>query len=158
MTNKSELKQRAEEIRRFNRFYTKEIGILGERLLNSPFSLTETRVLYELALRKRSTASELGHDLALDAGYLSRILRAFKRRGLIARERSFDDGRQRHIWLTRKGQETLAPLNVRARDEVVRMIEKLSVADQHRLLTAMGTIMRLLDRQPKKAISPNSRS
>jgi DNA-binding MarR family transcriptional regulator len=147
---RNQLHQRAEEVRRFNRFYTKQIGVLSEGLLDSPFSLTETRLLYELALRKKSTASELGRDLGLDAGYLSRILRAFKRRGLIARERSVTDGRQSNLWLTRKGQQTFTPLNVRARHEIVKMIGKLSPTDQQRLLTAMETIIGLLDRQPTK--------
>src|SRR5690242_13578790 len=90
----SDAYQRVEDVRRFNRFYTKQIGVLHEGLLGSPFSLAEARVLYELAHREKPTATELAKALGLDAGYLSRILRGFQKRDLIEKLPSAVDGRQ----------------------------------------------------------------
>src|SRR5262245_50099624 len=109
--------QRIEAVRRFNRFYTRKIGVLEEGLLKSPFSLTEVRVLYELAHREKPTAAELARDLGLDGGYLSRILRGFEGRGLIGKEPSEADGRQSLLWLTEQGREAFTPLEARAHDE-----------------------------------------
>src|SRR5215813_4328859 len=92
-------------VRQFNRFYTKQIGVLQHGLLDSPFSLAEARVLFELAHRSRSTATELGADLGLDAGYLSRILRGFERKGLVRKARSAEDGRERFLALTDAGRK-----------------------------------------------------
>ena len=99
-----ELTQHIDAVRHFNRFYTRQIGVLGEAFLQSPFSLTETRVLYELAHRDQPTATDLGRELGLDPGYLSRILRNFGRRGLITRTRSSTDGRQSLLALTARGR------------------------------------------------------
>jgi len=104
--------QQIEAVRRFNRFYTRQIGLLHEGLLDSAFSLTEARLLYELAHRHNGTAKQLAEELGLDEGYLSRILRTFKERGLIQRERSQSDGRQVLLRLTERGQKTFAPLTL----------------------------------------------
>jgi len=136
--------QQVEAVRRFNRFYTQKIGVLREGLLNSPFSLAEVRVLYELAQRKDPTASELAKDLALDAGYLSRILRGFKKQGLIARQPSTSDSRRSHLSLTTKGQRTFAKLNSRSQNDVADALRQLPAIDQNRLIGAMQTIERLL--------------
>src|SRR6266478_2395888 len=139
-----ELEQRVEAARRFNRFYTRTIGVLREGAYKSPFSLTEVRVLYELAHRDQPTATALGRDLGLDAGYLSRILRGFERRGLVLKVRSAADGRQSHLSLTAPGRKVFGPLNARSHDEVAAMLGGLSAAEQARVVGAMQTIERLL--------------
>ena len=139
-----ELERRVEAARRFNRFYTRTIGVLREGAYKSPFSLTEVRVLYELAHRDKPTATALGRDLGLDAGYLSRILRGFERRGLVLKTRSAADGRQSHLALTAQGRKVFAPLNARSHDEVAALLGGLSEATQGRLVGAMQTIERLL--------------
>jgi len=139
-----ELEQRVEAARRFNRFYTRQIGVLHEGAYNSPFSLTEVRVLYELAHRDQPTATALGRDLGLDAGYLSRMLRGFERRGLVLKTRSPADGRQSHLSLTALGRKVFGPLNARSHDEVAAMLGGLSAAAQARVVGAMQTIERLL--------------
>ena len=139
-----ELEQRVEAARRFNRFYTRQIGVLHEGAYNSPFSLTEVRVLYELAHRDQPTATALSRDLGLDAGYLSRMLRGFERRGLVLKTRSPADGRQSHLSLTALGRKVFGPLNARSHDEVAAMLGGLSAAAQARVVGAMQTIERLL--------------
>jgi len=131
-------------VRRFNRFYTRHIGLLHEGYLESPFSLAAVRVLYELAHADGLTAAQLGRDLGLDAGYLSRILRGFEKRGLIERTRSKADGRQSHLALTRRGRDAFAPLQARSHEEIGRLVGGLSTADQRRLMDAVGSIERLL--------------
>ena len=106
------LNQRVEALRRFNRFYTKQIGVLREGLLDSPFPLPEARVIYELANRRQTTASELCRPLAIDAGYLSRILRRFRNQGLIIQRQSETDGRRRLIRLTDRGRKAAALANL----------------------------------------------
>lgn len=132
--------ERIEAIRAFNRFYTKQIGILRDGLLYSPFSLAETRVLYELAHRQNPTAKELCHDLDLDPGYLSRTLREFERRRLISRERTPHDGRSSHLALTAAGRKQFAPLEARSNVVVKRMIGHLSEPGQQHLVAAMRSI------------------
>ncbi len=127
-------------VRRFNRFYTRQIGLLQEGLYKSEFSLTEVRVLYELAHRQRPTATELGKDLSLDAGYLSRILRSFEKRGLLKREASEKDGRQSHLQLTKAGRVAFAPLDRRSHDEVAALLAKVSSEGQSKLMQAINTI------------------
>jgi len=136
--------QRATAVRRFNRFYTRQIGVLNEGLLQSPFTLSEARVLYELAQRQGPSASQLSAELGLDAGYLSRMLRRFERCGLIARQRSEADGRRSLVALSRKGRAAFATLDARSHDEVREMLSRLAEPDQRRLLEAMRTVERLL--------------
>lgn len=133
-----------EMVRRFNRFYTRQIGVLHEHLLQSPFSLTEVRVLYELANRDHSSASDLVRVLKIDPGYLSHMLRNFKKRGLLAQEPSSADGRKIHLSLTPKGHKTFVPLDRSSRQEIIGLLKPLSEPDQHRLLGAMHTIESLL--------------
>jgi DNA-binding MarR family transcriptional regulator/GNAT superfamily N-acetyltransferase len=134
-------------VRRFNRFYTRQIGVLHEGLLSSPFSLTEVRVLYELAHRRKPTAVELCQDLGLDAGYLSRMLRSFAKQGLISREPSPTDGRRSHLGLTAKGQKIFSPLEERSNQQVASMLGALSPLREKRLLAAMHVIEDLLNPQ-----------
>lgn len=130
--------------RRFNRFYTRQIGLLDEGLLNSPFSLTQSRTLYELAERKHTTAAELCEDLGLDAGYLSRILAGFQKNGLLEKTASPDDARQTQLSLTTKGRKAFSPLNARSSQQVAAMLGKLPPAKQANLILAMGTIESVL--------------
>ena len=148
----SEFNQRVGAVRRFNRFWTRQIGVLREGYLESPFSLTEVRVLYELARSEEITASELGKELGLDVGYLSRLLRGFEGRGLISKKPSETDGRRSLLRLTEGGQEAFAPLDARSREDVGAMLEALSAAEQDRLVGAMRTIEELLGAQPKSKV------
>jgi len=131
-------------VRGFNRFYTRQIGLLGEHIFESAFSLSETRVLYELAHRDGPTATDLGRDLGLDAGYVSRMLRRFEGRGLITRTSSPTDGRRNHLRLTRRGRIAFGPLEARARAEVGSMLGRLSATEQRQVVDAMSTIERAL--------------
>ncbi|WP_423837586.1 bifunctional helix-turn-helix transcriptional regulator/GNAT family N-acetyltransferase [Variovorax terrae] len=140
----------AEAIRDFNRFYTQRIGVL-DPYLGSEFSLTEVRVLYELAHRDQPTASELGRDLALDAGYLSRILRRFESRGWLARAPSPADARQSLLQFTDAGRRTFEPLQQKSRDEAAALLAPLSGRQQRELVEAMATMQRLLDPAPPTA-------
>ncbi len=144
----SQVDRRAQTVRRFNRLYTKRIGVLQEGLLRSPFSLTEVRVLYELAHRDDLTATELGRDLSVDVGYLSRILRGFEQRRLVEKRPSATDGRQMLLSLTAHGRDTFAPLQRASHDEAVHMLNELSGEEQRRLVEAMHAIERLLGDPP----------
>ena len=132
-------------VRRFNRYYTRQVGALNERLLASRFSLAEVRVLYELAHREAPTAALIARELALDAGYLSRILKDFGSRGLVRRTPSTVDGRETALALTEKGRTTFARLNHLASEEIDTMLGALLPADRARLVSAMETIRGLLD-------------
>jgi DNA-binding MarR family transcriptional regulator/predicted GNAT family acetyltransferase len=136
---------RVDAVRAFNRFYTRQVGALGSHYLDSPFSLTDLRVLYELAHRDAPTAADIVRALGLDAGYLSRILRRFESQGLVARSPSPADARQSLLRLTRKGRAALAPVEARARGAVESLLERLPDHDQRRLVEAMGTIGHMLD-------------
>jgi DNA-binding MarR family transcriptional regulator/GNAT superfamily N-acetyltransferase len=132
-------------VRGFNRFYTRQIGVLRKNFLDSPYSLGEARVLYEIASRRAPTASAIARALDLDAGYLSRLLRSFERRGLIRRKTSPRDARQSHLSLTPQGRRAYAPLQRRSQREAAAMLERLPPAAQSRLIAAMHTIHNLLD-------------
>jgi DNA-binding MarR family transcriptional regulator/GNAT superfamily N-acetyltransferase len=138
---------RVDSVRRFNRFYTRQIGLLGDGYLDSPFTLAEVRVLYELAHRDAPTAAEIGKALALDAGYLSRMLSSFRKRGFLARKASEKDARQSHLSLTKKGRAAFRALEAKSAAEVSKLIGRLSSAQQNRLTGAMGTIESLLGEQ-----------
>ena len=139
-----QLSERTEIVRRFNRFYTRQIGVLHEHLLDSAFSLTEVRILYELAYREQLTSADLCRELGLNAGYLSRVIAGFEKQGLIAKTRSPTDARAAQLQLTEQGQRTLAPLVDASRREVAAMLERLPPTAQQELVDAMGQIQGLL--------------
>src|SRR5450755_1842799 len=135
---------RIASVRRFTRFYTKRIGVLDQRLLRSPFSLSEARVLYELAHRKNLTAKSVGESLGIDSGYLSRMLAGFARRGLVSRHRSQTDRRERRLTLTSGGSNAFAALDHRSNAEAGEMLAALTDARQRRLVDAMRMVEDLL--------------
>ncbi|HVF65245.1 MAG TPA: helix-turn-helix domain-containing GNAT family N-acetyltransferase [Casimicrobiaceae bacterium] len=132
-------------VRRYNRFYTQRLGLLNERLLGSRFSLTEARVLYELAQRDASLASDLAKRLSLDRGYLSRLLRRFEAAGVIARGRGAHDARTAPVRLTGEGRKTFASLDRQSRAQIEALMEPLDASARERLVDAMATVERLLD-------------
>lgn len=136
-------------VRRFNRFYTRHLGLLGASILQSQFSLTEVRVLYELAHRDSVNASDLSKDLGLDPGYLSRILRGFQARGLVQKTAELTDRRRSRLELKEKGKEIFAQLDQRQCDEVAVMLSPLSPKQQHELCAAMRSIETILS--PERA-------
>jgi len=138
------LTPRIDTVRRFNRFYTREIGVLQEGWLHSRFSLTDARVLYELAHRDKPTATAVGTSLDLDHGYLSRILTAFEKRGLVRKTTSAQDGRQSLLALTAQGRRQFAALEAGTIQQVSGMLQKLSENKQRPLIDAMETIEKLL--------------
>jgi DNA-binding MarR family transcriptional regulator/N-acetylglutamate synthase-like GNAT family acetyltransferase len=148
----SELDQRITAVRRFNRFYTRQIGLLQEGYLESPFSLSQVRVLYELAHQDKPTAAELSRDLGLDPGYLSRVLRGFEKRRLISRTRSEADGRQSHLELTARGQAAFAPLERRSHQEIGDIVARLPAPEQVRLVEAMHVIEGILGARPEQKV------
>ncbi|MDH6166143.1 DNA-binding MarR family transcriptional regulator/GNAT superfamily N-acetyltransferase [Variovorax boronicumulans] len=131
-------------IRQFNRFYTRQIGAL-DPYLGSDMSLTDVRVLYELAHREMAVASEIGRDLGLDAGYMSRILRRFESKGWLTRAPHPRDARQSVLRLTEAGHAAFAPLQQKSRDEAAALLAPLVPAQREQLVRAMGTMQSLLD-------------
>jgi DNA-binding MarR family transcriptional regulator/GNAT superfamily N-acetyltransferase len=136
---------RVAAVRSFNRFFTRQIGVLREGLLHSEFTLTEMRVLYELAHHGDQPAAALCRDLGLDRGYLSRILARFESAGLVSKVPSATDGRSKLLHLTARGRAVYEPLDRRSREEVGDMLSRFDEADQVRMLEAMQTIRELLD-------------
>ena len=151
-TDRNPFPPHVEAVRRFNRFFTKQIGVLPEKLLRSPFSLAEARVLYELAHHEKTTATELAGELGLDGGYLSRILRDFGKRGLIGKAPSPADRRQTILRLTEEGQDAFATINARSRNQIETLLNGLSAVDQKRLVEAMDTIEKLLGARPERKV------
>jgi DNA-binding MarR family transcriptional regulator/predicted N-acetyltransferase YhbS len=139
---------RVAAVRRFNRFYTRQIGLLRKTYLDTPYSLGEMRVLHELAHPgvEQPTARDIGRALDLDAGYLSRVLRNFEKRGLIRRTTSKNDARQSHLSLTAQGRKFFAPAEQRSQDDVADMLTALTEREQAELVDAMHTIEAVLDK------------
>ena len=159
MLDATPVPDRIETIREFNRFYTRRIGVLHEGLLNSRFTLTESRLLWELAHRDDLTATQLAREIELDPGYLSRLLRNFKERGLIKSRRSAEDARNQHLNLSAAGRRAFAPLDERSRADVAALLAKLAEAQQQQLLEAMARIEQLLgeshSRKPPYLLRPH---
>ena len=147
------LDRRTEAVRAFNRFYTRRIGVVREGYLQSRFSLTEARVLYELARTDHLTASKIGAALDLDAGYLSRMLRRFEQAGLLMRAPSETDRRQSVLALTKAGHAAFTPLDQRSRREIGAMLAVLPEADQQTVVACMQSIARLLSDAPSTGLT-----
>jgi DNA-binding MarR family transcriptional regulator/GNAT superfamily N-acetyltransferase len=139
--------ERINAVRHFNRFMTRQIGALREGLLHSPYSLTESRILFEIANHDTLTASNLIHELGLDAGYVSRILARFEEKGLVYKERSTTDARQRILKLTSEGVNAFSQLNERSYKEIAELIGELSESEQQQLISAMTTVEGLLSKK-----------
>jgi DNA-binding MarR family transcriptional regulator/GNAT superfamily N-acetyltransferase len=140
---------RVTAVRAFNRFYTNVIGLLQEGLLATPYSLTEARVIFELAGRDHPDATELRHTLDIDAGYLSRVLARLEGGQLISRQRSAEDGRRLEIGLTEQGQAAFRLLDMRSVSQISELLERLSGADQRRLTSAMATVRKIIEGTPR---------
>ncbi len=136
------------DVRQFNRFYTRTIGVLGNNLLGGDYSLTELRVLYEIANGDNVMAADLVRTLGMDFGYLSRILAQFEKRGWLKRERSEDDARKSHLLLTAKGRKAFATVNQQSRDEVAKLLEPLPWHQQLQLQAHLRQVQALLSPQP----------
>jgi len=151
---RSDTDERIKAIRHFNRFYTPLLGLLNESYLESPYSLTQVRVLYELAHQKQATATELCRALRLDAGYLSRILGGFRKRGLVDLHQSKVDGRQKILSLSKRGRQAFAPLDRRSHDEIGSLLGPVSPSHQTRVVEAMRVIEGLLGDSASDTTAP----
>ena len=141
--------QQVDDVRAFNRFYTTVAGLLRDGLLGTDLTLTEARLVFDLAQRERTEVSDLRATLALDAGYLSRLIGRLEERGLVRRTRSADDARRQVIALTAKGRRKFELLDSRSAQDVRAIIEPLGEADRRRLVGAMGAIRGVLDAAPR---------
>jgi DNA-binding MarR family transcriptional regulator/GNAT superfamily N-acetyltransferase len=141
--------ERVAAVRSFNRFYTKVIGLLGEGLLDTPHTLTEARVIFELAQRDATEVAELRQTLGVDAGYLSRVLGRLEADGLLTRQRSETDARRQLARLTTKGRRAFRTLDKRSAAEIGGALDRLTVEEQQRLVTAMTTIQKLVEGSPR---------
>jgi DNA-binding MarR family transcriptional regulator/N-acetylglutamate synthase-like GNAT family acetyltransferase len=144
----------AARVRQFNRFYTQRMGLLNPGLLQSPFSLAEVRVLYEVAHHTSPTAKTIADTLHLDAGYLSRLLRGLRQRRLLTARTAPHDRRERRLALTERGRKAFAVLNTRATEEVAGMLEGLSSEEQRALLASLGTVEQLLGAEAAPGSKP----
>lgn len=136
----SALDRRVDGVRRFNRIYTQRMGLLTDTFLRTPYTLAETRVLWELAQRESTSPGELATTLGLDPGYLSRIIRRFEQHGLVTRSASTADGRRVELLLTPAGRQTFAPMNERQHNEIATLLEALPAERQERVVRAMAEI------------------
>jgi DNA-binding MarR family transcriptional regulator/GNAT superfamily N-acetyltransferase len=141
-------------VRAFNRDYTRRIGVLSEKLLDSPYSLTQVRVMYEIAHRSGVTAGELAEGLDLDRGYLSRMLKGFETRKLLVRTPAPEDGRRQHLRMTPAGMRVFAPLEKRSQEQVRGMLTALDEERRRVLLEAMDMIQNALDKSPSEKSQP----
>nr|WP_298100805.1 helix-turn-helix domain-containing GNAT family N-acetyltransferase [uncultured Shinella sp.] len=141
-----------ETIRAFNRFYTNRIGVLDRAYLDTPYTLTEARVIYELAARGTTSASELTEELSLDPAYLSRLLKTFVGKGFVDARKDPADGRGRLLSLTEKGRAVAADLATRSRESIARLIEPLAQSERLDLTAALHRATSLLAGAPAKAV------
>jgi DNA-binding MarR family transcriptional regulator/GNAT superfamily N-acetyltransferase len=148
----AELASQIEAVRRFNRFYTRHIGLLRETLVVSPFSLSEARVLHEIAHHETTTATHLAEELGLDGGYLSRILRGFHREGLIRKDPLPEDRRHKMLSLTDAGGAAYAQLNAGSQAQIEEMLGELGPVEQRRLVGAMNAIEEILGATPEHRV------
>jgi DNA-binding MarR family transcriptional regulator/GNAT superfamily N-acetyltransferase len=141
------ISQQISAFRAFNRFYTKQIGLLNRTLLESPFSLTQARILFELANRKEITASDLIDELKIDRGYVSRTLHAFEKQGLLQRKKSKEDSRQQFLKLTAQGKKLFAAINKKSANQAKEILQKVAMPERDKLISSMATIEGILEPQ-----------
>lgn len=141
--------ERVATVRAFNRFYTTVIGLLREGLLRTPYSLTEARVIFELAQQEASEVAAMRRTLDLDGGYFSRILARFEADGLVTRERSSSDGRRQIVRLTGQGRKAFKKLDRRSADEIESLLSQLTAEEQRRLVDSMAAIQDILKGPPR---------
>jgi DNA-binding MarR family transcriptional regulator/GNAT superfamily N-acetyltransferase len=141
--------ERIDAVRRFNRLYTRVVGVLDEKMLDTPYSLTEIRVLFELSQRPAMAVTALRGTLGLDPGYLSRLLARFEADGLVSRERSAEDGRQQVAALTAAGKEVFRSLESKSSDQVRQLLAGFTEESQRRLVQAMDVIRTQLGERPR---------
>jgi DNA-binding MarR family transcriptional regulator/N-acetylglutamate synthase-like GNAT family acetyltransferase len=146
------LDRRVDAVRQFNRFYTRQIGVLSETLLDSGFSLMEVRVLYEIAHRTDASAAELSRELAVDSGYLSRILASFGDQGLLEKRASTADARRSLLKLTAEGERVFAELNTRTNEQIGELLSRLTPTQQHQVVHAMRNVMRVFEPSARPTI------
>ncbi len=145
------MRDRAGEIREFNRFYTNIIGLVNQNILESPFSLAEARVLLEIDAAGECTARDLIQKIDIDPGYLSRMLSRFIENGLVDRSSSSADGRAKILSLTGKGRDDFRQLSEASNLQIARLLEELSESDQKELLSSMRAIKTILSRDAKRS-------